>query len=1098
MGNSRNPSNQQKSSLREFMKTRHPDLFSDTLIDDTCRLPKEVLEYYLDTLTNRKQEYQFEHFCRKLAEKEICPNLRPQVGPTGGGDGGVDSENYPVAKEISERWWVGSPSAGTEQWAFAFSAKKDWKQKIKADVGKILDKKRDYKIIYFITNQFVKDKDRSSQEASLTESTGVRVCIIDRGWIVAKVYESNHLDIVVSALGLDDIHIEKKCRPGPRDAARLQELEELDRQINDSSRYQSARYQLIEDCLHSAILARGLGRSQIEVEQRFERADRLAKDLDLRQQRLRVAYNRAWTAYWWYEDFVTFRKFYDEVEKHAKNSSDAQEVEFLLNLWFLLHPLIDEKRISPDEANLESRTKCLITIFETIENHEGRPNNAQQARTCLALMKIHQAHRTHNPNQVEIGFIELSKIVNECATLPDYPVEKLFSLVSEVGNYVDSPALDTLHTNLIDILRQRRSEGTAGKAYVCRAMQKLQKGKPYEAIQWYGQAEKLLIKDEYRAELIEALLGSSHAYESVGLLWAARNKILASIDRAFAAFSEGEQAIALVLAGFMRLTWTELQLGRIPQILSSIKSSDSLFLCLELSEKQKNAYYAERQQQDIVLGIHFLNSPFKTLPNLTLLPDTLEELNLDYARMALLFVLGHEQVLRDEEYIPASEDQSAVQTFFEQWQDQPVARDFPSQPILSDGSTSHLRSIILGTQLAVETPNNIESLGIAESLLSVLEAFLATSNEEEALPYREHITIIIATSNQLNGTAQLNFSNNGYSTLKIEHSEDLHLSTKGEQRDYMESLRTILVNITSQMLHVANLPAWSERITGQEHALSRALIFGDVLTLNRNVFGAKPLFYLANWVKTDNQDYAVSREKAWREEACRSASSPTQFPRFGDGPPPKELTNSAQLKHTDRRVLSPIDIPLWNQAEWQGTVFGLYPNKLPILGIMFKDAQAGQKIFHGWKEKWGEEDKENMIRLAIITKLSEKRPTDYAVILGANPNMLISNKKVQMLVSRVNRMKSNNLTNLNSFLSDYRKAGFFLLAPAQMGEKEPSLFMRLAIKKRQLNVREAWQIGENDPDVCALKISDKPIVPPEVDDPPIRAALTQMRSWEKT
>jgi hypothetical protein len=33
----------------------------------------------LETLTNRKQEYEFEHFCRKLAEKEICPNLRVQA-----------------------------------------------------------------------------------------------------------------------------------------------------------------------------------------------------------------------------------------------------------------------------------------------------------------------------------------------------------------------------------------------------------------------------------------------------------------------------------------------------------------------------------------------------------------------------------------------------------------------------------------------------------------------------------------------------------------------------------------------------------------------------------------------------------------------------------------------------------------------------------------------------------------------------------------------------------------------------------------------------------------------------------------------------------
>lgn len=99
-------------SPKELMRQLHPDLFSDSRVDDIVRLPKAVFEYHLDTLTSRKQEYEFEHFCRKLAEKEVCPNLRPQTGPTGGGDSKVDTETYPVAEEIAERWWVGSASAG--------------------------------------------------------------------------------------------------------------------------------------------------------------------------------------------------------------------------------------------------------------------------------------------------------------------------------------------------------------------------------------------------------------------------------------------------------------------------------------------------------------------------------------------------------------------------------------------------------------------------------------------------------------------------------------------------------------------------------------------------------------------------------------------------------------------------------------------------------------------------------------------------------------------------------------------------------------------------------------------------------------------------
>ena len=133
---------------RELMRARHPDLFSDTRVNEAPQLAEAVFEYHLETLTSRKQEYEFEHFCRKLAEKEICPNLRVQTGPTGGGDSKVDTETYPVAKEIAERWWIGSPSAGTERWAFAFSAKKAWKPKVKTWLNSFQPRK----MVGFVSN----------------------------------------------------------------------------------------------------------------------------------------------------------------------------------------------------------------------------------------------------------------------------------------------------------------------------------------------------------------------------------------------------------------------------------------------------------------------------------------------------------------------------------------------------------------------------------------------------------------------------------------------------------------------------------------------------------------------------------------------------------------------------------------------------------------------------------------------------------------------------------------------------------------------------------------------------------------------------------
>jgi hypothetical protein len=184
----------------EFMKGRRPHLFSDTQVDSQPTIAREVFDHYLDTLTSRKQEIEFEYFARRLAERTICPNLRPQTGPTGGGDSKVDSETYPVSDDVSQRWYLGEPAAGRERWAFAFSAKKRWKQKVRDDVASIVSTGRDYARIYFITNQYAREKDRAELEDKLTRETGIPLTILDRTWIIEQVFERKLIGLAIEAL----------------------------------------------------------------------------------------------------------------------------------------------------------------------------------------------------------------------------------------------------------------------------------------------------------------------------------------------------------------------------------------------------------------------------------------------------------------------------------------------------------------------------------------------------------------------------------------------------------------------------------------------------------------------------------------------------------------------------------------------------------------------------------------------------------------------------------------------------------------------------------------------------------------------------------
>ena len=126
-------------SPKSFLKARRPERFSDTVVAEATALDRSLLEFHLSSLTSRSQETDFERFARRLCECEICPNLLPQTGPTGGGDSKVDSETYPVADTLALAWYIGvGREAAQERWAFAFSAKADWPPKVRSDIAKIV------------------------------------------------------------------------------------------------------------------------------------------------------------------------------------------------------------------------------------------------------------------------------------------------------------------------------------------------------------------------------------------------------------------------------------------------------------------------------------------------------------------------------------------------------------------------------------------------------------------------------------------------------------------------------------------------------------------------------------------------------------------------------------------------------------------------------------------------------------------------------------------------------------------------------------------------------------------------------------------------
>jgi len=1089
----------------EFMRARRPGLFSDSKIVGKSHLTKDVFEYYLETLTRRKQETEFEHFCRRLAEKELCPNLLTQTGPSGGGDSKVDAETYPVADWIAERWYEGiGREASQERWGFAFSAMKNWKRKVRSDVGKIATTNRGYRRIFFITNQFVKDKTRAQFEDELTNKYKADVRILDRSWIVNCIFEHDRIRLAAETLNLLPYDETTRRIVGARDTEREAELKEIDEQINDPDRYKHVQYQLAEDCLHAALLARGLERPRFEVDGRFLRAEQVAERVAHRQQRLRIAYARAWTAFWWYDDFAELTRIYEHVEKLALGTVQAGDLELLSNLWTVLYATIREGKLDIEATNFDVRTSTLKKELELLAADKQRPNNALQARTNRLLIDLTEVITNHKPLDTIIA--NLKSVLLSSEGLTEFPIASISQIIRELGEILtDHPEYDDLFEVVVRLTQSRTSEGEAGRVLLQRGSQKLRAGKKYDAIRMLGRAQQKLSMHDYKAEWVAALSGCGSAYESAGLLWAARANMIMAANQALSEYWQHGTIVHQSLGCLQRLVWLELQLGRVFHALAWVDLASVIAQHLMLESEVKEAFVEERNSQDLVLAILLLKTDDWELKWLDFLPQILEKMGLQLAWMALLYRLGHEDHLRSEGVIPPTESPDQIRDLFAKALTQPANADLPDQPELAASDKSKLRSFVLGCEVIVEAVNTSASIDLAETILAALEALLATSLDAELFPYRPELRVYIQPSDFIEGLPQYKFDEaDGGQTLSIRHAQVTHGVSPEEQERFRQWLLELILKMTTQIAISGDPKSFAERLAENELALGRALNFSDVSVAVANVLGRVPKFRLSDWeAEAGPQRFSLVPNSSWdnrlKGEDANEMSEQAP-PKPGESEPPDELFGIDNLKHKDRRILSLINLPLWEKAGWQATAYMYPPDKIPVLALGFRNADAGKQIFRDLRNKLGQVDRDEQLGITIVTGISRKRPSSYRVVISVNPKLRKSSpSSYYIVVSQVNEMVPPDLRHLNSFLAEYERRGKYAIVPALFVSetKAPEFFLDVWIGKQELRVRQAWEIGENDPDIYGIKPDDDPVIPSEVTDAPITRTLKKLREIKR-
>ena len=1039
------PSVLQSSGLPDpvtYMRGLHPDLYSDSTAVTSVELTQGLLEYHLETLTNRNQETEFAYFARRLAEKEICPNLRPQTGPTGGGDSKADSETIAVSSEISELWVGSDPRAGDERWAFAFSAKKTWKSKVAADVRSIASTGRGYSRIYFITNQFAPDKSRAESEDSLTKETGIHVTILDRSWITKAVIENGRADIAIEALKIEELRplVEKKI--GPADLERQQELDELERAIVDTDRYRGVRYQLIEDALRAAILARGLGRPRTEIDGLFLRADRLASDPEQPRQRLRIVYNYAWTVVFWFNDYRLLNSLYDTVEGYALKSDQMEEVELTQNLWTVLMAQVERGVLSKSDAKLDSRRDALDAVLKELASDSTRPNNALRARTSLALLSVQDAIRSANVSAaLNDVFKTFNQIVVDAENLGDYPFERLAKFIDVFGEMgVDSEDFDVLFENVVSALEKRRGEVAGAGLLRDRGFKKLEANKPYEAISLLGRAMERFAKREHRDDLIFCMMGLSEAYIMAGLLWAARSCALSAAERCLAYFREEGKLVGFSLPAIEQLILVEMRLGRVAHVLMGIELRSVLAPQLMLSEDRRKKQAERQQLMEGMLGISLLSSSLSQLRGMDGLPEALEELGLFLPKVSLLYALGYRDELRNEGFTADKWTDDDIDEFIKMAFGQPGRLQMPAYPQIESGSSVTYQTTVLGCKILLEAPATRDGISVAEAVLGTIEAFFATSLNERILPYRTTAKIVVEETNDLTEGLRVTQANpDGEAFVRVQYpSVNPPFSTESREK-YRDGLMSLIPHFIIHAAVVEDVSSYLARIAEEERGFSRALLYSEVSLAQDNLFGSSPKVLLSDWAPPEGaRRFPLIRTSQWHKGlSIKQIPLPDEDgkPKFDPSDPRASFEEkAASERHGDRKIASQIDIPLWNEAKWRGVFYFADPRMAPhpVLCLGFENKDAAAKIFQGWRKQLGAGDKENKLRISILKGISRSNPAWYRVVVGTNINPSEESGSIVVTVARHQTMTPATTENLDRFLKSIEQSGQYLLAPAHM------------------------------------------------------------------
>lgn len=174
-----------------------------------------------------------------------------------------------------------------------------------------------------------------------------------------------------------------------------------------------------------------------------------------------------------------------------------------------------------------------------------------------------------------------------------------------------------------------------------------------------------------------------------------------------------------------------------------------------------------------------------------------------------------------------------------------------------------------------------------------------------------------------------------------------------------------------------------------------------------------------------------------------------------------------------------INIDLWNKAKWKAVFFMTNGNDIPYIGLAFENENEAKKIFNGWINRMGNEDKYDELRISIIEGDIPGEEYGYSVHINSGIGNIIKKaqdnnveipKELALTIGRFHRMNPDPTSiNLERFKTDYFKFKEYNLIPGVIKNNKLKTIDGISIKKKEIFFRDSKEITATDLDSVVFK-----------------------------